>query len=63
MGMSIRARTPEDNCRTCGADVAQAGDGWDGECGDCADDTCCVEAASIEVERKKADDTEGGSCD
>lgn len=28
-----------ENCRTCGEPHAQGGDGWDGECGDCADRT------------------------
>lgn len=28
-----------ESCRTCGAKYPEAGDGWDGECPDCADRT------------------------
>lgn len=28
-----------DQCRTCGVDYDGYGDGWDGECPDCADRT------------------------
>jgi hypothetical protein len=27
----------KESCRTCGVPIGQAGDGWDGECGNCAD--------------------------
>jgi hypothetical protein len=26
-----------EKCRTCGEPLPEAGDGWDGECGNCAD--------------------------
>lgn len=31
------ARDEQETCRTCDAPLDEAGDGWDGECGDCAD--------------------------
>jgi hypothetical protein len=68
--------TPE-KCRTCGEKPDL--DGWDGECGNCADATTDREqdrlfkgalaqykassANKILAERKKADDSEGGTCD
>lgn len=30
-------------CRTCGDRYPEAGDGWDGECPDCADRTWAAE--------------------
>lgn len=58
--MRINARL--NDCRTCGATTIQAGDGWDGECGDCADLTM-QGSGPVQTERKKPDDTEGGTCD
>jgi hypothetical protein len=47
--------TQENQCREC-SEPNDNGEGWDGLCGDCAD-------KQVEAERKKADDTEGGTCD
>ena len=33
------SRDPEDDCRTCGQHYCPGGDGYDGECPDCADRT------------------------
>lgn len=64
---------PDDLCRTCGAAMIEPT--TDGQCESCSDaelrhlataasrEQGERQSARILVERKKADDTEGGSCD
>lgn len=37
-------------CRTCGQTYSEFGDGWDGECPECADKTYAAECGTDEIE-------------
>lgn len=42
-GLHDNFTVDEAACRTCGAEYSEFGDGWDGECPDCADRTYLTE--------------------
>ena len=44
----VGSRTFTPVCRTCNEEYSVAGDGWDGECPNCADRTAVEEEASVE---------------
>lgn len=39
-------------CKTCGDPYPEAGDGWDGECGTCADRSMMAEGKNMSIQLK-----------
>jgi hypothetical protein len=42
-------------CRSCGKPYSRYGDGWDGECPDCADRSFAAERSSLEMDLSEAE--------